>query len=338
MNAPQTDTPLRPVWLLKLVFQFPYGGWLSGTLIFLVIYAVFWTFAEISEVGALTTLFLSGMVAYIIPVYRLIIRRSEQAYDALEHLLDADATRKQQWRQSLGHRSTGWMLINTGLGLSMGSMHSALLEIERGGSIATTFSNSASTTVTALATIAVWVTMTIVINSISSNAWLFYKLGRDHLRINLLDTSTLVPLAWVSVASTLSLIGAQALFVLLLFDPGAGFEAVLPGFLGTALPMLPMFFLPIWSVHKRLQLAKASELQAINQQLAELTDNEVSPLTQADKLPGLNELLSYRREIASVHEWPFDLGAVSRLGLYLIIPPLTWVGAALIENLVEKIL
>ncbi len=338
MNTPQAETPLHPVWLLKLVFQFPYGGWLSGALIFLVIYSAFWAFAETSKVGALVTLFLSGMVAYIIPVYRLIIRRSEQAYDALEPLLDADAARKRQWRQSLGHRSISWVIISTGIGLSMGLMHSAVLEIERGGTVATTFSNSASTTVAALATIAVWVTMTTVISSIISNAWLFYKLGRDHLRINLLNTHDVVPLAWVSVASTLSLIGAQALFALLIFDPGAGFETVLPGFMGTAIPMLPMFLLPIWSVHKRLQLAKASELQAINQLLGELTDDEESPLTQPDELPRLNELLSYRREIAGVREWPFDLGAVSRLGLYLIIPPLTWVGAALIENLVENLL
>jgi hypothetical protein len=29
---------------------------------------------------------------------------------------------------------------------------------------------------------------------------------------------------------------------------------------------------------------------------------------------------------------------VARLGFYLIIPPLTWVGAALIENVVEAFL
>ena len=36
--------------------------------------------------------------------------------------------------------------------------------------------------------------------------------------------------------------------------------------------------------------------------------------------------------------WPFDTGALTRLSLYLIIPPLTWAGAALIERLVDSAL
>ncbi|MEZ5504311.1 MAG: hypothetical protein R3E50_17250 [Halioglobus sp.] len=39
-----------------------------------------------------------------------------------------------------------------------------------------------------------------------------------------------------------------------------------------------------------------------------------------------------------VSEWPFDFPALLRLGLYLILPPLAWVGAALIQNLVDRLL
>jgi len=46
-------------------------------------------------------------------------------------------------------------------------------------------------------------------------------------------------------------------------------------------------------------------------------------------------LLNYRREIAQHSTWPFDIGNLTTLLFYLIIPPLTWVGAALIENLVN---
>jgi hypothetical protein len=49
---------------------------------------------------------------------------------------------------------------------------------------------------------------------------------------------------------------------------------------------------------------------------------------------------SYRhpQEISQVSTWPFDLGNIARLALYLIIPPLTWAGAALIENVVDSLL
>ena len=48
-------------------------------------------------------------------------------------------------------------------------------------------------------------------------------------------------------------------------------------------------------------------------------------------------LLNYQREITGITTWPFDVSALVRLGLYLVIPPLTWVGAALIERIVDQI-
>ena len=50
----------------------------------------------------------------------------------------------------------------------------------------------------------------------------------------------------------------------------------------------------------------------------------------------LAPLLLYRREITAAPEWPFDTSVMGRLALYLVIPPLTWVGAALIEMLVDR--
>ena len=47
---------------------------------------------------------------------------------------------------------------------------------------------------------------------------------------------------------------------------------------------------------------------------------------------------AYRREIAQASTWPFDSSNLTRLLFYLIIPPLTWAGAALIENLVDWLL
>jgi hypothetical protein len=190
----------------------------------------------------------------------------------------------------------------------------------------------------AIGTVLIWLTMTTVISALTKNALLFYRLGRDHLRIDLLNTRELLPLAWVAVISTLSMIGAQALFVLLAMDTHTSLAAVLPGFMATTIPMLPLFMLPIWSAHQRLKIVKRDELKAIHARLERAREGLDTPLEKPEKLAHLNDLLAYRREIMGISEWPFDLGAVSRLGLYLIIPPLTWVGAALIENLVETLL
>ena len=41
--------------------------------------------------------------------------------------------------------------------------------------------------------------------------------------------------------------------------------------------------------------------------------------------------------MAEVSSWPFDLGNMTTIAFYLVIPPLTWAGAALIEKLVDLV-
>jgi hypothetical protein len=334
---PDSNVQHHRIWLLSLVFRFRFGGWLTGGIIFCIMYGLFRYYTDPAEVGVYTTIFLSGMVAYIVPIYAYIVERSEQAFDALEHLLEADASQRRQWKSSLAHQSASWTAVVAGAGIALGFGHVMILGIARGGSIGEAF-NDGSSFMSSLATLCVWLTMTTVTTSVTQNAFLFYRLGRDHLRIDLLTARELVPLAWVSVISTLAFIGAQAMFTLLTLDANSGWETVVPGFLGTAPPMIPMFLLPIWSTHRRLKIAKHEELEAVREQLELLRAGQAAPLAELEKLSHLNELLAYRREINGVSEWPFDLGAMSRLGLYLIIPPLTWVGAALIENLVDTLL
>jgi hypothetical protein len=59
-------------------------------------------------------------------------------------------------------------------------------------------------------------------------------------------------------------------------------------------------------------------------------------MTRRSGSPICNPYLVYRREIAAVHEWPFDAGIATRLAFYLIIPPATWLGAALIGVAVRR--
>jgi hypothetical protein len=54
-----------------------------------------------------------------------------------------------------------------------------------------------------------------------------------------------------------------------------------------------------------------------------------------DDYARLVPLLTLRREVHGITEWPVDVGLLARLGLYLVIVPLTWIGAALIENIVD---
>ena len=179
--------------------------------------------------------------------------------------------------------------------------------------------------------------MTTAIGALIGNAQLFAQMGH-RMHIDLLHSPSLLAVAQLAIMSTLSVIGAQILFVFLILDSQAGWLDILPGFLATMIPMLLLFFLPVWPLHKRLQHAKREELAIVNRELRRVRPQPLTTLEDTQHLDEVNRLLVYRREIQQVSEWPFDMPALTRLGLYLILPPLTWVAAALIENLVNSLL
>jgi hypothetical protein len=110
--------------------------------------------------------------------------------------------------------------------------------------------------------------------------------------------------------------------------------AFVPGLIATVIPMIVLALLPIWPLHRRLGLAKRALLDDVDARIAVAPAAGSGPLAIAT----LGPLLAWRREIKALPDWPFDIGIVGRLAFYLIIPPLTWVAAALIQHFVEQIL
>ncbi len=113
---------------------------------------------------------------------------------------------------------------------------------------------------------------------------------------------------------------------------------VLPGAIATLVPLLAIFVVPVWPVHRRLVVMKEQQLAGLNERIETRLRAGDGFFPETEVLVDLAPLLVYRHEIAQVSTWPFDGSNVIRLIFYLIIPPLTWAGAALIENLVDWLL
>jgi hypothetical protein len=52
----------------------------------------------------------------------------------------------------------------------------------------------------------------------------------------------------------------------------------------------------------------------------------------------MNALLQRKEQIHRLRSWPMDLSIFSRFVLYVFIPPLAWVGAALMEVFLDSML
>ena len=101
-----------------------------------------------------------------------------------------------------------------------------------------------------------------------------------------------------------------------------------PALIATVPVALIVVVLPILGVHRGVVFAKEREL------------DRLAPLLEAaDRDSERFLLLSlYRQRVAETSEWPLSGGSASRVVLYFVIPPLAWIAAALVENVVSNLL
>lgn len=311
----------------------PGARWVFGLSLFAAMVLFFWSCGVFDrhQTGATIgpAVFFSAAIAYGVPIFGYISERTERALAELAPVLDAEPAQIGQWYDRVRHKSLRWLVIVLTLGSVSGVVHNVVLA----GTPALVLSSENSPAQVALmvGTELVWIVLTVVVAGLLDHARVVWRAAR-HCRVNLLDTGPLRPFATVAVSSTLAIIGIQAAFPIMSFDGGLEPVTYTPGLVATGVPMLLLAALPIWPVHRRIATARRAALAAVNAALAARpAPNPADPASLSATLP----LLGYRRELEGLSEWPFDVGVMTRLGLYLIIPPLTWVGAALIEHLVD---
>lgn len=317
---------MHRIWILLLTPSFRYLRWLIALIIFLTTFLYQRQFIAENYLNRSTQLFFSLLFAYIVPVFSFIIERTEHYVECLRSSSALPDEEFQILKDSLSQRSIGWVIatVSFSLLLAFGQLTmiwgSPTLVLS---SLVESLSSASATVITFL----LWIVMTTVITVLIDNARTLAKFGRDHLAVSVLNRRNLLPFGDVAVISTLALIGTLAFYPLMMID-GARTEAVLPGLLATGL----------WPVHKRLMAMKRAELDLVAMNIEAESGKGTSPAGDFDLLQRIMPLLSYQRELNQMSTWPIDMGSMSRLSLYLIIPPLTWVGAALIENLVDGFL
>jgi len=80
-------------------------------------------------------------------------------------------------------------------------------------------------------------------------------------------------------------------------------------------------------VHRAILEQKVIKVEAMQM----LIDN-----ADHDDLVGMEALLSHRDRIAESVTWPIDVKLASRIALYVVLPPIAWSAAAMVEMLIER--
>jgi hypothetical protein len=329
--------PRHKIWLLRLILPVRYGRLLTGLLLLALLLPLFHFGAGEDADHDMPALFFSLIIAYIIPVFSFITAQSQQALRDLKPILDLDEAGFEQAHARLDSASVRMMLQCVAFGALMGCAHYTLIRGSVAEALRTSVANLSGALIFA-GTLMVWIVMTTVIFMLIEQSIQFGRLGGRHTRLSLLETRALRPFARVSIITSLAVIGSLALFPLIGLEGGQNLMESLPGAVAILGPLVVMFIIPVWPVHRRLAALKAEHLSDLNARIETHLDASGALDPDVDNLNKVLPLLHYRREIAQASTWPFDLGNLTTFAFYLIIPPLTWLGAALIENLVDALI
>ncbi len=323
---------LRPMWIVWLVPNVRFGRLITAVgilTLLLCAYAAAGTFEPPTNAGTrYAALFFAVILAYIVPTYHYIAARSCDAFAELTPLVRASSQDIDGWRRALTERRVRAQTLMVGAGVLLGLAHNLALTYRDG--LVHRFMSSPADAAVICGTFLVWIVMITAITSLVQIAVVFARLA-PHVRIDLLQPHLLTPFARVAVISTLAIIGAQAAFPLLWLNDDFSALSSIPGLIGTSGTMLFLFATPLLPIHRAIASAKATEIARLNDEIAATASFRGDP----GYLTRLAPLLVYRREIEAAHEWPFDTGSSSRLAFYLLIPPITWIVAAVIQHFIE---
>ena len=166
------------------------------------------------------------------------------------------------------------------------------------------------------------------------NAIVISRTAGSIQRIDLFDTSLIRPYAQQGVRSSLLAVVCLSISANLWLDPKA--PAV-----GTAVSVIMLvgasalaLVLPTWGIHQRLKALKQVELKQVRQAIAARRDPDTRT---ADDAQQIRADLAIERRLMEISEWPFDAGSYGRVALYIFLGFGSWVGAALVERLLESL-
>jgi hypothetical protein len=276
-------------------------------------------------------LFFAFVNPYVIVSGAYVLRESRALLMDLRSSIECDDDTFAAMTQSIETMTVGSFIRTSFFGLSMGFVH-LLLITGSPAELLHTFSQSLNGLGAVFGTLLTWFCINHLLAIFIRNAHVFARLGQDMVSIDVLNIHKLHPFGGVALLPTFSLLGAQLLYPIMLLGGEFNAAAMLPGFLLTTVILCFLFVRPAWPLHRRLLAAKTTAIRVVDEDIARWQIDGSSDLRE------LQPLLAYREYLYGLSEWPFQVSVLARWAVYLVIPPLTWILAALMEALVDSMI
>ena len=346
MNEVPHERLVRP-WFLRLMDALPGGPWRAGALIAATLIPIeillTWVLGSPAVLHGgpwINGIILGGAVAYSLVGAAVVNRDSAGDLRDLRGSLHGSPQEFDDHVHRLRHMPRLSLLVSTAVALPVTWLLGANRMPWRGPALGES-----------VGVAEVWwfvqagVSMTVIFPVLYAGYWTlrhFARIGRHQVRIDLLDLDALAPFARFGLRLSLWLLGASIFLVLMAAfvetDPLRA-SARIPLFVPVWVLAVGALVVPSWGLHQAIRDAKAEEIERLREALrGNRNALDGSPVAHEAANLSIVELLEYRDRITALREWPFDARALRRFGLYLLIPLASWVGAALVERLVDRVL
>lgn len=171
-----------------------------------------------------------------------------------------------------------------------------------------------------------WITVAFIAVCRVNDSLALRRLGR-RVRIDLYNLASLKPIGSAAIRDVLVIMGALALMPLQALDAEFRLLNYRDGLVVGLVLSATLFLIPQTALHSAIRTSRAERVRAL-QEAVDRTDKSDVAVLEA--------LVAHRDRIRHLPTWPLDLSLVGRVVFYLIIPPLAWIGAALMEMLVQN--
>lgn len=153
------------------------------------------------------------------------------------------------------------------------------------------------------------------------------KMG-ESLDLDIYRLDKLQPLGRLATTEFLVVGGAMAFMPLQSLDASIDAENYLPGMAVGIPAAILLFLLPLWGAHRNIMKRKSERLATLFAQQDHISK---------DNIAELEPVVAHIDRVKSIPNWPIDVKLITRIFVYVVIAPLAWVCAALVEQMLESL-
>lgn len=274
------------------------------------------------------------ILGYVFACGGWIVRSVRRDLDALAPVLAIGPAELAAERAGIGRFSPSALLVASAGGIAAGvTIHAAVNAVLPPGSAA--LEDRLWRLVRDVATWMLAIRLVVVVIGSSLRV---SRLSERTARIDLLDLRGLAPLARTGLRSALAFALAASMIVAMTGDEQTISVTLTTVAIVGAVGALTLL-LPVRGAHRAIRAAKDAELAVVRAAIARTRAAALVEGTEAvEDATRLGGLLAFEARIASVNEWPFDVGTFVRFVAFLALPLGSWIAAALVERGVSRMM